>query len=653
MGSERILDSIETPCDLKSLDEAQLKSLAAEIRAELVATVSETGGHLAPNLGIVELTLGVHRALDCPTDRIFFDVGHQSYVHKLLTGRRDRFSTLRQYGGVCGFPKRSESVYDAFDSGHASDSLSVALGAALARDARGTNETILAIIGDGSMTGGMAFEALNHIGHLGTSIVVVLNDNEMSISENVGALASYLARVRLDPRYVRLRDEMESRLAVTSLGKGMVDAGEAVKESVKQLLLKPGMFFEELGLTYVGPIDGHDIEQVEQAVARARTTDGPVIIHAVTKKGFGYEHAEEQPDAFHGIGPFSVKTGKANGSGGPISFTEAFAQALVAEAEQDERIVAITAAMPSGTGLDRFASRFPERFYDVGIAEEHAVGMAAGLALGGRLPVVAIYSTFLQRAYDQLIMDVALQDLHVVLCLDRAGLVGEDGPTHHGVFDLTYLRSIPNMMVLAPADEVELADALHTALAASGPVAIRYPRGAGTGAADSGERLIWEPGRADLRRQGRDVALLSVGRMTQVALHAAELLDADGVSCSVVNARWIKPIDTENLSWAAANHRMVVTIEENTGTGGYGAAVCEVYADLGISVPVVRLAIPDCFVPHGATARLLSDIGLTPEGVRGAVLGRLPDLSPSVDHPGIAPAETRTDGAAPHRRRSR
>ena len=653
VDSKRILDSIETPCDLKSLDEAQLETLAAEIRDELVTTVSETGGHLAPNLGVVELTLGVHRALDCPADRIFFDVGHQSYVHKLLTGRRERFGTLRQYGGVCGFPKRSESVYDAFDSGHASDSLSVALGAALARDARGTDETILAIIGDGSMTGGMAFEALNHIGHLGTKIVIVLNDNEMSISENVGALASYLARVRLDPRYVKLRDEMESRLAVTSLGKGMVDAGEAVKESVKQLLLKPGMFFEELGLTYVGPIDGHDIAQVEGAVARARATDGPVIIHAVTKKGAGYEHAEEKPDAFHGIGPFSVETGKANGSSGPVSFTEAFAQALVAEAEHDERIVAITAAMPSGTGLDRFAERFPERFYDVGIAEEHAVGMAAGLALGGRLPVVAIYSTFLQRAYDQLILDVALQDLHVVFCLDRAGLVGEDGPTHHGVFDLTYLRSIPNMMVMAPANEVELADALHTALAASGPVAIRYPRGAGTGIEDSGERVVWKPGTAEVRRRGRDVALLAVGRMAEVAEGAADLLEADGVSCSVVNARWIKPVDTETLGWAASNHRLVVTIEENTGTGGFGASVCEVYADLGISSPVLRLAIPDCFVPHGATSQLLSDIGLTPDGVHGAVLGRLLDLAPEAGPSEVAAAETRTDGATPHRRGSR
>jgi 1-deoxy-D-xylulose-5-phosphate synthase len=619
----RILDTIDEPCDVKRLDAAQLETLAAEIRSELVATVSETGGHLAPNLGVVELTLGLHRALDCPNDRIVFDVGHQSYVHKLITGRRGRFSTLRQYGGVCGFPKRAESPYDAFDTGHASDSLSVALGMALARDARGGEENIVAVIGDGSMTGGMAFEALNHIGHLGTRLVIVLNDNEMSISENVGALASYLARVRLDPRYLRLRDGVESRLSVTSLGKGVVDAGEAVKESVKQLLLKPGMFFEELGITYVGPIDGHDIEQVEQALLRAKSTDGPVIIHAVTRKGSGYEHAEAKPDAFHGVGPFSVSTGKSNGSGGPVSYTEAFARALVDEAAADDRIVAITAAMPSGTGLDRFAAAYPERFYDVGIAEQHAVGMAAGLALGGRIPVVAIYSTFMQRAYDQLIMDVALQDLHVVFCMDRAGLVGEDGPTHHGVFDLTYLRSIPNMTVLAPADEVELADALHTALQASGPVAIRYPRGSGAGLEMPAERVTWTSATAQTRREGTDVAFLAVGRMVKVAEEAAELLAGEGVSASVINARWIKPLDSQGVLAAAGSHRLLVTVEENTCQGGYGSEVCEVLADADVQVPVLRLAIPDCFVTHGAMPLLLEDVRLTPQGVFDSVMERM------------------------------
>ena len=621
MSPERILDSIDTPCDLKGLDDAQLTTLAAEIREVLINTVSATGGHLAPNLGVVELTLGMHRALDCPDDKIIWDVGHQSYVHKLVTGRVDDFGTLRQYGGVCGFPKRSESPYDVFDTGHASNSLSAALGLACARDAAGRDETVVAVIGDGSMTGGMAFEALNHIGHLGTKLVIVLNDNEMSIAENVGALASYLARVRLDPRYNRLRDDVESALGRTRLGAAMVAAGEAAKGSVKQLLV-PGMLFEELGLKYAGPIDGHSVAAVQNAIARAKQVDGPVIVHVVTRKGAGYIHAEEQPDAFHGIGPFSIETGVANGSGGAISFTEAFSRSILAEAEGDERVVAITAAMPSGTGLDAFAKTYPERFFDVGIAEQHAVGLAAGMALGGRRPVVAIYSTFMQRAYDQLIMDVCLQNLPVVFCLDRAGLVGEDGPTHHGVFDLTYLRSVPNLMVLAPADEAELAHMLHTALRAEGPVAIRYPRGAGAGIAMPEHPEVLEAGRAEVRITGHDVALLAVGRMVGASHAAADLLANDGVSASVVNMRWVKPLDLETVSWAANAHRLIVTVEENTGAGGFGAAILEGMSDLGLGTPVLRLSVPDCFVTHGAMKKLLEEVGLTPEGISAAVLGR-------------------------------
>jgi 1-deoxy-D-xylulose-5-phosphate synthase len=619
-----LLDSIAGPTDLKALDHAQLAALADEIREVLVETVSRTGGHLAPNLGVVELTLGLHRALDCPKDLIVWDVGHQSYVHKLVTGRRDRFDTLRTYGGVCGFPKRAESPYDVHDAGHASNSISVALGLALARDMRGTDETVVAVIGDGSLTGGMAFEALNHAGHLGTRLVIVLNDNEMSISRNVGALASYLARVRLDRRYRRLRDDVESALAKTRLGAAMVAAGEAAKESVKQLLV-PGMIFEELGLKYVGPIDGHDVAQVQNAVTWAKQNDGPVIVHAVTRKGMGYTHAEDRPDAFHGISPFSVETGEVEGSNGPRSYTETFGRALVAEAERDERIVAITAAMPAGTGLVHFAERFPERFYDVGIAEQHAVGLAAGLAHGGRVPVVAIYSTFLQRAYDQVIMDAALQNLHIVFCLDRAGLVGEDGPTHHGVFDLSYLRAVPNLMVMAPADEAELVNMLHTALASDGPIAIRYPRGAGRGVDLPAEPVVLDAGRAEVRRDGDDVAILAVGRMVGVAEDAAALLAHDGVEARVVNMRWVKPMDLEAVS-AAAAAPLVVTVEENTGVGGFGAGVVEALADLGLSVPVLRLSVPDCFVTHGETERLLAEVGLTPEGVRAAVLGRLKDI---------------------------
>ncbi len=622
VDGERILDAIEAPCDVRGLRPEQLEQLAAELRLELIETVAKTGGHLAPNLGVVELTLGIHRALDCPKDRVLFDVGHQSYVHKLLTGRRAEFSTLRQYGGLCGFPKRAESPFDSFDAGHASDSLSVALGMSLARDARGGDETVLVVIGDGSMTGGMAFEALNHIGHLGARLVIVLNDNEMSISENVGALASYLARVRLDERYVRLRDGVESRLATHPLGKAMVDAGEAVKESVKQLLV-PGMLFEELGLKYVGPIDGHDIAQVESAVRAAAKADGPVIVHAATRKGAGYEYAEEQPDAFHGIGPFSVCTGEVNGSAGAMSYTEAFGRSLVREAERDDSIVAITAAMTAGTGLDRFADRFADRFFDVGIAEEHAVGLAAGLALGGRTPVVAIYSTFLQRAYDQLMMDVALQGLHVVFCLDRAGVVGEDGPTHHGVFDLTYLRSIPSMSIIAPANEHELADALHTALALEGPVAIRYPRGSGTGVGLPDEPVRWPVGVAEVRRRGAQVAFLAVGRMVGVAEGAADALERKGISATLVNARWIKPLDRDVITACALEHRLIVTVEENTECGGFGAAVLELLADERIRVEVLRFAVPDCFVQHGPIPVLLDEVGLSCEHIARTVMERL------------------------------
>lgn len=640
----RILDSIAAPGDLKALDAAELSQLAAEIRETLVATVAQTGGHLAPNLGVVELTLGLHRALDCPTDSIVWDVGHQAYVHKLVTGRRERFGTLRTYGGVCGFPKRSESPYDVHDAGHASNSISVALGLAVARDLRGGDENIVAVIGDGSLTGGMAFEALNHAGHLGTRLIIVLNDNEMSIAPNVGALSSYLARVRLDRRYRRLRDDVESVLARTKIGAAMVAAGEAAKESVKQLLV-PGMLFEELGIQYVGPIDGHDVAQVQNAVTWAASADGPVIIHAVTRKGMGYSYAESRPDAFHGISPFSVDTGKVNGSAeGTLSYTETFGRALVAEAETDERIVAITAAMPAGTGLSYFAERFGDRFYDVGIAEQHAVGLAAGLAHGGFLPVVAIYSTFMQRAYDQVIMDAALQNLHVVFCIDRAGLVGEDGPTHHGVFDLSFLRAVPNLMIMAPADEAELVNMLHTALHADGPVAIRYPRGTGRGVALPAEPEILEAGRAEVRRHGSDVSILAVGRMVGVAEDAAALLAADGVDAGVVNMRWIKPMDLEAVS-LAAERRLVVTIEENSGVGGFGAGVLEALADLGATVPVLRLAIPDCFITHGSTEQLLAEAGLTPDTVRSAVLGRMLDIRDTDD--------MRSHGRTPDRRRDR
>ena len=623
MSDKHVLASILTPQDLKPLDGDQLVALAADIRRTLIETVSVTGGHLAPNLGVVELTLGLLRALDVPHDKVIFDVGHQSYVYKLLTGRLARFMTLRQYGGVCGFPKRSESQYDVFDTGHASNSISVALGMACARDDVGGDEQVVAVIGDGSMTGGMSFEGLNHAGHLGVDLTVILNDNEMSISENVGALASYLGRVRLDARYRRLRDDVESKVArIPGVGAAMVAAGEAAKQSFKQLVV-PGMLFEELGWKYVGPINGHDVQQVQDAVTWARNAGGPVLIHAVTHKGQGYSHAEQNPDLFHGVAPFEIESGKVNGTPGAPSFTEVFGASLVAEAARDDRICAITAAMPTGTGLDAFSKTFPDRFYDVGIAEQHAVGLAAGLAVGGRIPVVAVYSTFLQRAFDQIIMDVCLQDLHVVFCLDRAGLVGEDGPTHHGVFDLTYLRAIPNLMIMAPADEAELVDMLHTALVADGPVAIRYPRGRGAGVPLPVTPTVLEAGRAQVRSEGRDVALLAIGRMTATAEAAAVLLAERGVSASVVNMRWVKPLDLEAITWAAEGHDLIVTLEENTALGGFGAAVLEAGSDLELSTPILHLGVPDCFVTHGATPKLLSDVGLTAPALRDAVVGRL------------------------------
>jgi len=626
LSEHRILESISCPSDLQDLDEGELELLAQEVRETLVDTVSKTGGHLASSLGVVELTIGLHRALDCPRDNVLWDVGHQSYVHKLLTGRQAEFQTLRQYGGLCGFTKRGESPYDITDSGHASDSISQALGIAVARDAVGGDETIAVVIGDGSLTGGMAFEALNHLGHLGTRLVVILNDNEMSISANVGALAGYLGRMRLDPRYMRLRDDLESTLAkIPRLGAAVVAAGEAAKDSVKQLLM-PGMFFEELGLKYVGPIDGHDIKMVETTLRWAKNAEGPVLVHVVTRKGAGYSHAENKPTAFHGIAPFEVSTGKTNGHSGVPSYTSVFGAALIREAERDESICAITAAMRTGTGLAGFAERFPDRFLDVGIAEGHAVGLAGGLAARGMKPVVAIYSTFLQRAYDQAILDVALQERDVVFALDRAGLVGEDGPTHHGVFDLTYLRSIPDMRVMAPADEAELVHMLHTALSIGGPVAIRYPRGRGVGVSIPEVPEVLDIGKAQIRREGRDVAILAIGRMVGVALETARRLEDQGVGTSVVNMRWLKPIDASVIRWAAEEHSLVVTLEENTEVGGMGAAVLETLADIGVSVPVLRRAIPDRFVTYGAMDLLLKEIGLDVDSVTDAVLERLKRL---------------------------
>ncbi|MDR1422798.1 MAG: 1-deoxy-D-xylulose-5-phosphate synthase, partial [Coriobacteriales bacterium] len=592
---------IPTAAELANFDARQLQALAAALRARLIEVTSTNGGHLASSLGAVEIILALHAVYDLPTDKLVFDVGHQSYAHKLLTGRDKVFDTLRCFGGLAGFTRREESPYDTHDSGHASDSLSIALGLALARDLDGRDEEVIALIGDASLSGGLAFEALNQIGQAGTRLTIVLNDNEMSISRNVGALSLHLAKIRMSKSYTALRDTVEDRLgAAGRVGRFLVNAGETAKESVKKLVV-PGTFFEDMGITYVGPIDGHNTSVLIEALKTARSATGPVLVHAVTQKGRGYTPAEQRPDIFHGVGGYAPDTGElAQASDDMPSFTAVFSQALLAEAETRPELVAITAAMADGTGLASFAARHPERFFDVGIAEEHAVALAAGLALGGKLPVVAIYSTFLQRAFDQLVTNVALQKQHVVFCVDRAGLVGEDGTTHHGLFDLAYLRQIPGMRLVAPADAEQLQDALHTALNFDeGPMAIRYPRGKTVLAVANREPRFLPLGKAICLREGADVSLLALGRMVRPALEVAELLAATGVQAGVYNMLWVKPLDGEAVR-AAAAAPLIVTLEEGTTIGGFGSAVLEELAHLAISQPrVLTIGIPDTFVTHG------------------------------------------------------
>ncbi|MBE3587969.1 MAG: 1-deoxy-D-xylulose-5-phosphate synthase [Thermoanaerobacteraceae bacterium] len=621
----RLLPKINSPADLAALDLSALQQLAREIRQELVETVAVTGGHLAPNLGVVELTLALHKVFQTPRDKIIWDVGHQCYVHKLLTGRRTVFHTLRQYGGISGFPCPRESEHDAFGTGHSSTSISAAMGMALARDLKGENYGVVAVIGDGAMTGGMAFEALNHAGHNRTNLIVVLNDNEMSIAPNVGGLSRYLTRLRTDPMYSRRKEELEQLLKrIPAIGPRVARAVERLKDSLKYLVV-PGMFFEELGFIYLGPIDGHNIQAMVNVFQQARSTQGPVLVHVLTRKGRGYPPAEENPDQFHGVGPFDIQTGRViKKEGEPPSYTEVFGRTLVELGRQDERIVAITAAMPAGTGLSHFARAFPERFFDVGIAEQHAVTLAAGLAAGGLKPVVAIYSTFLQRAYDQVLHDVCLQNLPVTFALDRGGLVGEDGATHHGVFDLTYLRSIPGMVVMAPADENELRHMLKTALEHPGPAALRYPRSAGTGCPVDGEPVSLPVGRAQVLREGNDITLLALGSMVSPALEAAGVLARQGISAAVINARFVKPLDEEMITRYALRTRRIITIEEHNLEGGFGSAVLELLADRGLrNIQITRLGIPGQFILHGRRSLLLARCGLTVDGLVDTVLNNL------------------------------
>jgi 1-deoxy-D-xylulose-5-phosphate synthase len=617
-----LLETIDSPQDLKNFTIPQLVALAREIRHTIISVVSQTGGHLAPSLGVVELSIALHYVFDFRTDRLVWDVGHQSYPHKLLTGRRTVFHTLRQWKGISGFPKIEESPYDHFGTGHASTSISAALGMAVGRDLMGDDYSVIAVIGDGALTGGLALEGLNQAGHLGRDLTVILNDNKMSISRNVGALTGYLARILTAPLYNRFRDEVWQLL-------GKLPDREArrtrrlashLEESLKGIFV-PGTLFEELGYRYIGPIDGHNCAQLIRTLRDVRDLSGPVLVHVVTKKGRGYPPAEADSPRFHGVPPLNKVTGHPLSSGGSPTYTEVFGTALVDLASKDSRIVAITAAMPDGTGLNRFAEAYPDRFFDVGIAEQHAVTFAAGLATKGLKPVVAIYSTFLQRAVDQVIHDVCLQKLPVVFALDRAGLVGADGPTHHGFFDLSYLRMIPNMVVIAPADEQELRDALFTALtSATGPVAIRYPRGRGPGREARGSYNLLPHGRGELLRDGEHCAILAVGTMVGPSLQAADLLAEHGWSTAVVNARYVKPLDVELFADVAARTRVLVTVEENVVSGGFGDAVVEALQHAGIfDVRMRHVGLPDRFVEHGSQKQLRESLGLTPAGIADAV----------------------------------
>lgn len=618
MQNEQLLQKINSPADLKMLTLDEMKLLACEIRQLIIDVVSKNGGHLAPNLGVVELTLALHKVFTTPKDKIIWDVGHQSYIHKILTGRKDQFPTLRQYKGLSGFPKRKESEHDAFGTGHSSTSISAALGMAVARDLKGEDNNVIAVIGDGSMTGGMSFEALNNAGDLHKKMIVILNDNEMSISKNVGAMSQYLCDLRTGETYNKIKHDVEGWLKSLDFGTDVLNAIERVKGSVKYLMV-PSSVFEELRFKYLGPIDGHDLNKLLEVLEAAKHVDGPVLVHVITKKGKGYEPAEKSPNKFHGTGPFEIATGKKiTDPQAPIAYTEMFGKTLVELAEQDADIVAITAAMPDGTGLNKFAECYPQRFLDVGIAEQHAVTAAAGMAAAGMKPVVAVYSTFLQRAYDSVLHDICMQDLHVTMCLDRAGIVGDDGFTHHGVFDYAYLRSMPRMTIMAPKDENELRQMLNTALQFNGPIAIRYPRGSGIGVDCEDELKELPIGKGELLREGTDVCLLAIGSMVQTALRTADALAANGIQAGVINLRFAKPLDEELIVQAAEKYGKLVTLEEGVLAGGVGSAVLELLNKAGLmqKVQVLNLGLPDEFVPHGDKKYLFRDLGLDTESIK-------------------------------------
>ena len=612
-----LLESIQSPADLKRLNEAQLAELAEEIRACLIQTLSKTGGHLGPNLGVVELTLALHAVFNTPEDKILFDVSHQAYVHKILTGRLDRFATIRQPGGLNGFMLRTESEHDCYGAGHAGTALSAALGMAVARDLAGGKEHVVAVAGDAAFTNGVTFEAMNNIAEQTSRMIVVLNDNEWSIDRNVGAIASYFHRIVTNEHYQHLH-ESAKRILERFGGKTAVKVARRAEEAAKSMLW-PSILFEEFGLEYFGPIDGHNLPLLVETFKFLKASDHPVLLHVLTQKGRGFQPALDGQKKFHGLGPYDPETGQTKPAGLP-TYSEVFANTLVELANQDPRIVAITAAMPNGTGLDLFRPHHPKRYFDVGIAEEHAVVFAAGMATRGYRPVCAIYSTFLQRAFDPVVHDVALQRLPVLFCMDRAGLSGDDGPTHHGLFDISYLRGIPELVLMAPKDEDELADMMKTAFQIEGPSAIRYPRGAVAGVARKATPQLIPIGKAEVLQDGSDVAILGLGPMVAMARDLASRLERDGYSAAVVNPRFIKPLDREMLALYARRVAAIVTFEDHVKMGGFGSAVIEALQEMGFAVPVVRIGWPDRFIEHGKVDDLRVRHGLSVDEAQAQVL---------------------------------
>ena len=608
------LEKIEKANDIKQIAPSDYGVLADEIREFLIQSISETGGHLGSNLGAVELTMALHLFLNLPEDKLIWDVGHQSYTHKILTGRRDGFANLRKFGGMSGFPKRKESDCDCFDTGHSSTSISAGLGMVKARDILGNKNTIVSVIGDGSLTGGMAYEALNNASRLETNFIIVLNDNNMSISENVGGVSKYLNNIRTADMYLGLKEGVYNSLhGKSKYGDKVVSQIRRYKSSFKHLVV-PGMFFEDMGITYLGPVDGHDIQAMVHMLGEAKKIRGAVMLHVITQKGKGYAPAERHPARFHGAEPFDIETGIPSKPHNKANYTDIFSTVMCKLGQREESVVAITAAMPDGTGLKRFRNMYPDRFFDVGIAEEHAVTFAAGLAAGGLKPIVAIYSSFLQRAYDQILHDVCLQNLPVVFAIDRAGLVGSDGETHQGIFDLSYLSSIPNMHILAPKNKWELSDMMKFAVASEMPIAIRYPRGEAFDGLKE-YRAPVEYGRSEAIYEEKDIILLAVGSMVKVGLAVREQLKEKGYSCSLTNARFVKPIDEQAVDEACKKHKLIVTMEENVLSGGYGEKVRTYVDGMGVSVTVLNIAVPDEYVEHGNVDVLKREIGIDADSI--------------------------------------